>query len=440
MAAINRPTEATYVIHDEVSVQTTDNEDHTFCGVMFPIKCKNNLPLIQVIVKSIAVRGRLGPLTVWVSNNNNNNSEDQSKQFRMNPRYWTKVYEKKHMPSYSNFCTLDFAENPIILKPGQVRAIYIHSTLESDEAIVYDNNRHRRTYNDSLISILTGRAHVSTTVFGSTPIWGWGNAWRDQREFVGRIEYGAVYKLWNPSQAMDFGSKFQSLVRCLHLCQRRWESPMSKLPDDCIFYILNMCRWDWVNDTPEEMKSLKMKRKATEKRQNDQTASFPVAAVLSLSSSPARSTSSNHCISPPWLGVQHSNNENTEEDNEEEYHDAVSVEILEEGNNSSEDDDGDYIDEDEAMSEDDDDDDVYDDDDGYNANSAVFRYHDDSDDDEDENGANGENQTRYTRSRQAWLRRTFARIHVLQALADLEDDDDAAPPAAPAPAVEMNFD
>ena len=49
-----------------------------------------------------------------------------------------------------------------------------------------------------MISIFTGRAHVCNRAFGQLPIWGWGNAWRDQREFVGQLEYGAVYQLWNP--------------------------------------------------------------------------------------------------------------------------------------------------------------------------------------------------------------------------------------------------
>jgi hypothetical protein len=37
------------------------------------------------------------------------------------------------------------------------------------------------------------------------------------------------------------------------MCQRRVESPFSKLPDDAIYYILNMMRWDWVNDTSAGM-------------------------------------------------------------------------------------------------------------------------------------------------------------------------------------------
>merc|ERR1712013_617817 len=35
----------------------------------------------------------------------------------------------------------------------------------------------------------------------------------------------------------------------MFMCQRRWESPVSMLPDECLFYILHMCRWDWFDDT-----------------------------------------------------------------------------------------------------------------------------------------------------------------------------------------------
>jgi hypothetical protein len=38
------------------------------------------------------------------------------------------------------------------------------------------------------------------------------------------------------------------------MCQRRLESPFSKLPDDCIYFILNMMRWDWVDDTTVAMR------------------------------------------------------------------------------------------------------------------------------------------------------------------------------------------
>jgi len=141
---------------------------------MFPVKCKELLPLDHVMIHSVAVRGRLGPITVWVSKEESSQQQQQQRRgFRMNPRFWEKIYERTHGTSFRDYVALDLRANPIKLVPGQTRAIYIHSTLPGDEAIVYDNRHSRRTYDDALVSILTGRAHVSTSPFGVNPIWGW---------------------------------------------------------------------------------------------------------------------------------------------------------------------------------------------------------------------------------------------------------------------------
>lgn len=171
----------------------------------------------------------------------------------MSKKRWTKIYERTHSPSFVGYCELDLSSNPVILKPGQVKGMYIHSTLRGDAAIVYDNKEKPKTHDDSFITILPGRAHVSQRIFGSIPVWGWGSAWRDNREFVGQIKYGACYKLWNPSENLSFGENFRSTARTLLMCQRRLECPFSRLPDDAIYYILNMMRWDWVNDKSIDM-------------------------------------------------------------------------------------------------------------------------------------------------------------------------------------------
>lgn len=214
-------------------------------GIMFPVKCRDLLPVDHLVIKSVSVRGKLGPLTVWVSKLDAPSDNDSEYRFRLSPQYWTKIYEKTHKPSIRTYKEL-VLDTPIRLKPGQVKAIYIHSTMRGDEAIVYDNSYYgtsTKRYEDEKLAIMTGRAHVSTRVFGQNPIWGYGNAWRDRREFVGRLDYGVVYKLWNPQVQPKFGNHFQDGARLLFLCQRRWESPLSMLPDECIFYILNMCRW-----------------------------------------------------------------------------------------------------------------------------------------------------------------------------------------------------
>ena len=208
-----------------------DREDHTFCGIMFPIKAKRSLPIHQIVINSLSVRGRLGPITVWVTKDEESYRDEERKrlaieeaaaassstaaaaasasaasadptsspvakkskynlrarfsrksskssskkqravrpiegQISMRKRDWVKIYEKEHGPSFRTYTQLDLSANPIILRPGEVRGVYIHSTLEGDEAIVYDNKHQRLTHDDPFIQILTGRAHVSEKPFG----------------------------------------------------------------------------------------------------------------------------------------------------------------------------------------------------------------------------------------------------------------------------------
>ena len=67
MASLTRPSVASYSVAQHYDAETHDHEDHTFCGVMFDVQCKDVLPLECVLVESLWVRGRLGPLTVWTT-------------------------------------------------------------------------------------------------------------------------------------------------------------------------------------------------------------------------------------------------------------------------------------------------------------------------------------------------------------------------------------
>ena len=338
------------------------------------------------------------------------------RRVRLNPAFWTKLFDKTVGCSFREYKTLEL-DTPIKMKPGETKVIYIHSTLPGDEAIVYDNSYYggtTRRYNDDKLAILTGRAHVSTQVFGQEPIWGWGNAWRDRREFVGRLEYGAVYKLWNPQMQPKFGSNFQDGARALFMCQRRWESPWSLLPDECIFYILNMCRWDWFKDNSDTMKDRKKREKVrvrqgreeAAKRQRQEPVQAQVAAVATAVA--VEDSKPSACASGCKM-VGH--DDRMEQDSHGEY-DAI---------DDDDDDDDDFVeDEEEDVEEADSDDAWSDDDDGYHrANVQSFSFRDvDSDEEESEN----EEAEAAATSRRNWIRRNFARIHVLRALAQMEDD------------------
>lgn len=442
MAALDRPTEATYAIHEKVTVDTTDREDHTFCGIMFPIKCKNILPIDHIVINSISVRGRLGPLTVWVTKDplsedavpshlDEGGSSEQtssleapprrsprwatarpstvskSRSFSMKQRHWNKIYEKTHTPSFREYRELDLSSNVIILKPGQVRAVYIHSTLPGDEALVYDNKQKSKTHDDGFITILPGRAHVSTDAFGTSPIWGWGNAWRDNREFVGRISYGAVYRLWNPKEHFAFGSKFQRLVTTLFACQRRFESPLSRLPDDCIFYILNMCRWDWVDDSAEGITNVRRKKKMLLRQQQQQNSGAAAdSGAVDDSDNEQKMEAASSC-SHSCSATRHTHEYDDGDSNEDEEDAESDMYEYEEddshSNESDESDEGDYSD----WEEDD------------NEDTTFFYYDDDA---ESSDGGGEESATlRDEQQSRSWLRSQFARIHVLRALTSVND-------------------
>lgn len=56
------------------------------------------------------------------------------------------------------------------------------------------------------------------------------------------------------------------------MCQRRDESPFSKLPDECVYYIMNMCRWDWVGDSSDEMRRAQRQARREERQRLEQQA------------------------------------------------------------------------------------------------------------------------------------------------------------------------
>lgn len=108
------------------------------------------------------------------------------------------------------------------------------------------------------------------------------------------------------------------------MCQRRDESPFSKLPDECVYYILNMCRWDWVGDSSNEMRrAQKHARRLERQRLQIQAERMPDEAAVG--------GGEDDNVEPPPLNVNAAD--------------------------AAEDEDSDFMEESEEESEDDDDDD-----------------------------------------------------------------------------------
>mmetsp|Transcript_60054 Transcript_60054/g.147619 ORF Transcript_60054/g.147619 Transcript_60054/m.147619 type:complete len:500 (-) Transcript_60054:5753-7252(-) len=495
MAALTRPENATYTVQENVTIDTADHEDHTFCGIMFPIKAKDLLPIDHLVIKSVAVRGTLGPVTVWISkpprdlppappadnnnnanpinindirantrqitttltpNNNNNNAADggvgqheveviEDHSVRLHSVYWDKLFDKEVPPcprGRREYKELVFDE-PVRLKPGETRVLYIHSTREADDAIVYDNSYYgdtTRRYEDDKLLLLSGRAHVSPIVFGQNPIWGWGNAWRDRREFVGQVAYGTVYKLWNPDTSLKFGEKFRSGCRALFLCQRRVESPMSILPDECLFYVLNMLRWDWFDDDPVTMRARRKKEKERAAIAAAAAASTATATATAVSpaatgqeSIQANGTNSEHTVAnPPTQSATPSSVHvctrsraaaaaATVSNNDDDSEDVQMADSDSDDDDDEEDEevDSDAFNSDELPDDDDEEEDDSDDDSVHAQYHTAtrqrfsFRIADSDNDNEDED----EDEDRAAAERRGWMYRQVARMNILRALA-----------------------
>ncbi|EKX43392.1 hypothetical protein GUITHDRAFT_60480, partial [Guillardia theta CCMP2712] len=171
---------ATTIVHRNVEVETSDYYDHTFAGIMVNIEACNFLPVDSLYVFSVWVRGDLGPMTVWSTQNGYQGKEESQKD-------WVCHYSKFHEPSVDQFQEMRLQE-PICLKPGDRFGLYVHSACYGDDQIVYDNQRHHVSHSDNFLRILPGKAHLSHEPFSPTHenFGGWGRPWRENREFVGR--------------------------------------------------------------------------------------------------------------------------------------------------------------------------------------------------------------------------------------------------------------
>ena len=169
MACLILDKEAKNLVHESYAVDTRDHEDHTFCGVMFNMNVKNDLPINYIQVDALWVRGALGPMTVWVI-------DGSFEEHHEDMEAWTCVYEREHEPSMNELVRLEFA-NPVQLQPGRTFGWYVHSKLPGDEGIVYDNQRGHSTHADDFIELLPGLAHLSNRPFSGRGMW-WA-AWRE---------------------------------------------------------------------------------------------------------------------------------------------------------------------------------------------------------------------------------------------------------------------
>ena len=82
----------------------------------------------------------------------------------------------------------------------------------------------------------------------------------------GRLRMGAKFTLWNPQTHNRFPPAFREMVRTLLLCRRRQGCLLSLVDDSVIFWVLNMCRWDWPPEAHKAIPAVRGPVKASGRR------------------------------------------------------------------------------------------------------------------------------------------------------------------------------
>ena len=90
----------------------------------------------------------------------------------------------------------------------------------------------------SFIRVGPGLAHLSNVPFSGHHPWG---AWRERRQFVGRVSYGAKFELWQPNADIQqrFPPAFREIVNTFLFLKPQDNCPISWMSNDVLFYILN---------------------------------------------------------------------------------------------------------------------------------------------------------------------------------------------------------
>jgi len=258
--------------YQSFTAETEDHEDHTFCGIFFDLRANDKFPLSYLEVSSLCVRGQLGPLTVWTRPGGHGGRHLECVH---DPEQWTKVYEKFHEPSFDELVELVLDE-PMRIESGDTLGVYVHSSLDGDRSIVYDDQRRYFTAehpevvrDDGKLLILPGTAHLSKKPFGRRAPWG-GDSLRQGRLFVGRVNYGARWMLWNPETHDRFPLGFRAATETLLMGGRRPDCLLYNLGDEILLYVMNRCSWDWFGTkmrADEDRVELEKQRKQKELRE-----------------------------------------------------------------------------------------------------------------------------------------------------------------------------
>jgi hypothetical protein len=218
---------------------TQNRADHAFNGILFKVEIKPDIAVEFVEIQSLSIRGELGRISIYCWN-------------------YEETFVRIFGPNFIAPSPYDFVElslsKPIRLVPSMQTAIYIHSELQNDTAIVYSNVKSSKyTFEDDIFIIHPGIAHTSPIPFEPINQWG-APAWRRHREFIGVIKYGYRELIWNINNHLLFPFEAQNIVRVVMLChhhlayqqqqQHERKRTFGHLPKEVVLKILSFVEFD----------------------------------------------------------------------------------------------------------------------------------------------------------------------------------------------------
>ena len=156
LRAQNRQQTSDYVSSGNFALDTIDNDDHAFHGIVFDVELTGSVPIESLTIRGVSVRGALGTTKVLTSPQGFAPLPEERDRLEMRkyfsplkpPREWRVRYSGEVPAATSEPRDLVFAE-PVRMAPTATKqhaaltklGIYVHS--EDAEGVVYNNQRHR---------------------------------------------------------------------------------------------------------------------------------------------------------------------------------------------------------------------------------------------------------------------------------------------------------
>ena len=260
LRAQNRQQTSDYVSSGNFALDTIDNDDHAFHGIVFDVELTGSVPIESLTIRGVSVRGALGTTKVLTSDQGFAPLPEERDRLEMRkyfsplkpPREWRVRYSGEAPPATSEPRDLVFSE-PVRMAPTSTKqhaaltklGIYVHS--EDAEGVVYNNQRHRGvTREDAHLKVLCGVAHTGGAPFARVGYWG-DVAWRPRREFVGKVSYDVRLLLWTPHSHAQFPPAFRAMAvelakcRAAKMLRPATEIGLGHLPVEALYYVRNQC-------------------------------------------------------------------------------------------------------------------------------------------------------------------------------------------------------